>query len=168
MHVRPVTAFLAALATVVVTLAAVAVIQSRLEATPEIDLAGDWLLTHIVQWGPYKSWTFRYRLSLSGGDGARVRGEGETLSVNGRPPAPGERTTLQVVDTLSDRGILIAWVFERNGDRAGRGAIKWRVANENRLVGSFRTTFYRGSSVAQRLDPEESEDSAASARPVEG
>jgi len=142
---------------VVLTLAAVAVIQSRIGSGPAIDLAGDWLLTHIVQWGPYKSWTFRYRLSLSGEEGAPVTGNGETVSVNGRPPAPGERTTLQVVDTLHDRGFVIAWVFERNGDRAGRGAVKWRVANGNRLVGSFRTTFYRGSSVAQRLAPKRDE-----------
>jgi hypothetical protein len=150
MKVRPVTAFLAALAAVVLGLAAIAVIQSRLEGAATIELEGDWLLTHIVQWGPYKSWTFRYRLRLTG-DSDGAQGQGETLSVNGRPPGPGERTTLQVVKTLRDRGYLLAWIFERNGERAGRGAIKWRVASEDRLVGSFRTTFYRGASVAQRL-----------------
>ncbi|NBC49444.1 MAG: hypothetical protein GVY22_16015 [Gammaproteobacteria bacterium] len=162
MKVRPVTAFLMALAAIVLALAAVAVIQSRIESIPTIDLEGDWLLTHLVQWGPYKSWTFRYRLSLSG-EGIAVSGEGETLSVNGRPPGPRERTTLQVVETILDKGYVIAWVFERNGERAGRGAIKWRVASDNRLVGSFRTTFYRGASVAQRLIPEgeEEEESAA-------
>lgn len=160
MKVRPVTAFLMALGTIVLVLAAVAVIQSRIESIPTIDLEGDWLLTHLVQWGPYKSWTFRYRLNLTG-EGIAVRGQGETLSVNGRPPGPGERTTLQVVETILDKGYILAWVFERNGDRAGRGAIKWRVASENRLVGSFRTTFYRGASVAQRVIPEGEERSAA-------
>jgi hypothetical protein len=160
MNVRPVTAFLAALAAVVLGLAAVAVIQSRFEGASTVDLDGDWLLTHIVQWGPYKSWTFRYRLRLAD-DGARVTGDGETLSVNGRPPMPAERTTLQLVNIVRDRGSIIAWVFERNGDRAGRGAIKWRAAGEDRLVGSFRTTFYRGSSVAQRVTEDSRRATAA-------
>ena len=147
---RPVSAFLSSLAAVVMLLALVAVIHSRLDATPEIPLDGDWELHHLVQWGPYKSWSFRYRLSLREQDG-RLRGEGATLAVNQQSPGLGEQTTLQVVDGMRDRGQIIAWVFERNGERAGRGAIKWRVADENRLVGTFATTFYRGVSVAQRI-----------------
>jgi hypothetical protein len=151
MQARPLTLFLAALAAVVIGLATVAVIQSRLDATVNVDLEGDWLLTHVVQWGPYKGWTFRYRLHLERTDGA-LRGGGETLSVNGHQPGPRERTTLDVVRTLRDRGTLTAWLFERNGERAGRGAIQWRLSDPNRLVGTFRTTFYRGASVAQRIE----------------
>lgn len=150
MTMRPVTGFLLALAAVVTVLAAVAVVSSRLDATSDIGLDGEWELYHLVQWGPYKTWSFRYRLRVREQDG-RLRGEGETLAVNNRGPGPRERTTLQVVDGMRKRGQIIAWVFERNGDRAGRGAIKWRVADDNRLVGTFATTFYRGASVAQRI-----------------
>jgi hypothetical protein len=147
---RPVSAFLLSLSGVVLLLVVVAVIQSRLDSTPEIALDGDWELQHQVQWGPYKSWRFHYHLSLRE-EGGRLRGEGRTLAVNGVSPVAGEQTTLQVVDGLRDRGQIIAWVFERNGDRAGRGAIKWRVVDDNRMLGIFATTFYRGVSVAQRV-----------------
>ncbi len=150
MRVRPVTAFLLALAAVAMLLATVAAIHSRFETTTEVALDGEWELHHLVQWGPYKSWSFEYRLSLRELNG-RLRGEGETLAVNGQRPGPGQQTTLQVVDGMRERGEVIAWFFERNGERAGRGAIRWRVADENRLVGTFATTFYRGASVAQRV-----------------
>lgn len=149
------TLFLGALALIVVGLAAVAVIQSRLETGPEVELIGEWRLTHIVQWGPYKGWTFDYLVRFTDTDG-EVRAQGETRFVNGQPPGPDERTTLDVVRTLTDRGNIIAWFFERNGVRAGRGAIKWRVFDQNRLLGTFRTTFYRGASVAQRVEAESS------------
>ncbi len=153
MRMRPVSAFLLALAAVVMLLAMVAVIHSRFDATPEVALDGDWELHHLVQWGPYKGWSFHYRLRLRE-QGRRLRGEGATLGVNRQSPGPGEQTTLQVVDGIRDRGQIIAWVFERNGDRAGRGAVKWRAVDKNRLLGTFTTTFYRGVSVAQRVsDP---------------
>ncbi|MBK1619623.1 hypothetical protein CKO42_14480 [Lamprobacter modestohalophilus] len=150
MKMRPVSAFLLSLAGVVLLLASVAVVQSRFDSTPNIALDGDWDVHHLVQWGPYKSWRFHYRLSLREQDG-RLHGEGVTLAVNGGRPGVREQTTMQVVDGVRERGQIIAWVFERNGDRAGRGAIKWRVADANRLVGTFATTFYRGASVAQRI-----------------
>jgi hypothetical protein len=147
---RPVSAFLMALASVGMLLAAVAVIHSRLDRTPDIALDGDWELHHQVQWGPYKDWSFDYRVTLREQD-QRLRGEGATLAVNGGVPGPREQTTLQVVDGVRERGQIIVWVFERNGDRAGRGAIKWRVADQDRLIGTFATTVHRGVSVAQRL-----------------
>jgi hypothetical protein len=51
---------------------------------------------------------------------------------------------------MHDGRSLIAWFFERNGERAGRGAIKWQVLDDDRLVGTYATTFSRGSSVALR------------------
>jgi hypothetical protein len=150
MTLRPVTAFLVALTAIVVLLAAVAVVQTRLDQGPALELDGEWELAHRVQWGPYKSWTFDYRISLER-TGEGITGNGETIAVNGDPPGPGQRTTLQVVNGMRERGKIIVWFFERNGDRAGRGAIKWRVADENRLVGTFATTFYRGASVARRI-----------------
>lgn len=153
MTMRPVTAFLLALATVAMLLAAVAVIQGRFDTRTEIALDGEWNLHQLVQWGPYKTWNFHYRLNLRE-EHDRLRGEGMTLAVNGSSPGPLEQTTLQVVDGMRERGQVIAWIFERNGERAGRGAIKWRVVDENRLVGTFATTFYRGASVAQRVADE--------------
>ncbi|MEA3639139.1 MAG: hypothetical protein VBE63_04260 [Lamprobacter sp.] len=152
MRMRPVTAFLLALASVVMLLAGVAVIHSRFDASTGagILLDGDWELHHLVQWGPYKGWRFQYQLTLSEQDG-RLYGEGVTLAVNDHSPGPREQTSLQVVDGVREHGQIIAWIFERNGDRAGRGAIKWRVVDEHRLVGAFATTFYRGASVAQRI-----------------
>ncbi|MBK5938648.1 hypothetical protein [Halochromatium roseum] len=150
MKIRPLSAFLLSLAGVVLLLASVAVVQSRLDTTPYIALDGNWDIHHLVQWGPYKTWSFHYRLSLREQRG-RLYGEGVTLLVNGDRPGAREQTTLQVVDGVRERGQIIAWVFERNGDRAGRGAIKWRVVDANRLVGTFATTFYRGASVAQRV-----------------
>jgi hypothetical protein len=148
---KPVSAFLVALATIAMSLALVAGVQARLGGAAALDPGGEWLVTHRVQWGPYKDWIFRYRIGLRFEDG-QLRGTGETVSVNGRPPREGERTTLQIVDGLWNRGCLIAWAFERNGARAGRGALRWRVADGGRLVGTFTTTFHRGSSVAQRAD----------------
>lgn len=150
MSMRPVSAFLLTLAAVVMLLAAVAVIQSRFDTTTDIALDGHWELYHLVQWGPYKDWSFRYQLQLSEQDG-RLQGEGETIAVNDGKPGPRAQTSLQLVEGLRRRDQIIIWIFERNGDRAGRGAIKWRVADENRLVGTFATTFYRGASVAQRV-----------------
>lgn len=148
---KPVGAFLVALGTIAMSLALVAGVQTRLGGAAELDPGGEWLVTHRVQWGPYKDWIFRYRIGLRFEDG-QLRGTGETVSVNGRPPREGERTTLRIVDGLWNRGSLIAWVVERNGARAGRGALRWRVADGGRLVGTFATTFHRGSSVAQRVE----------------
>ena len=150
MTMRPVTALLLALAAVAMLLAGVAVIQSRLDTASKIALDGEWDLHHLVQWGPYKTWSFHYRIILREEHG-RLRGEGVTLAVNGNSPGLREQTTLQVVDGMRERRQIIAWIFERNGERAGRGAIRWRVVDENRLVGTFATTFYRGISVAQRV-----------------
>lgn len=150
MTMRPVTAFLRALAALAMLLAAVTVIHSRFDTSAEIVLDGAWELHHLVQWGPYKSWSFRYRLNLRGEHG-HLRGQGATVAVNGSEPSSGEQTTLQIVDGTRERGQIIAWIFERNGERAGRGAIRWSVANEDRLVGTFATTFYSGASVAHRV-----------------
>lgn len=148
---RPLSAFLLALAAIVMVFASIAVVQRRFDASPDVALEGQWKLYHLVQWGPYKSWSFEYLLKLREDDG-HLRGTGTTLAVNGEGPGPREQTTLQVVDGMRERGQIIAWIFERNGDRAGRGAIRWRIVDQNRLVGTFATTFYRGAAVAQRVD----------------
>jgi hypothetical protein len=160
MAIRTVTGFLGALAAVVTVLAAVAVVQSRLDAGTAIDLTGPWLVTQTVERGPNKSWTYQYRVTMEPrGDG--FVGKGETVAVNGRPPGPGERTTFDIVRGMQNGRSLIAWFFERNGDRAGRGAVKWRLLDVDRLVGTYATTVSRGTSVAVR---ETSEQAAASVR----
>jgi hypothetical protein len=146
---RTLTSFLAALTAVVLILAGTAVLQSRLTPAPVIDLDGRWRIAHTVTWGPFKSWVFEYDVRLLEMPGG-FSGRGETVAVNGRPPRAGERTSLDIVRGLDDGGALIGWFFERNGERAGRGALKWRVLDQDRLVGTFATTFYRGASVARR------------------
>ena len=66
--------------------------------------------------------------------------QGETIRVNGRPPRPEERTTLQVVDGMLRGNRVIAWVFERNGARAGRGAMTCKMAEPGLLIGRWQTT----------------------------
>ncbi len=61
-----------------------------------------------------------------------------------------ERTTLQVVDGMLRGNRVIAWVFERNGARAGRGAMTWKMAEPGLLVGRWQTTFYSGTAVLAR------------------
>jgi hypothetical protein len=151
--IRTTTWFLVALGLVVALVTAVGVYQARLDERRVIELDGEWRLQHRVLQGPFKSWVYEYRLRLSF-DGKRLVGEGETLSVNGHAPGSGERTTLQVVNGMIRRGDVIAWVFERNGERAGRGAIRWHIDGPDLLIGSFATTFHRGASVARRVDPE--------------
>lgn len=150
---RSATAFLAALAVVILVLASIAALQTRFGAESNVDPSGEWALSHQVRRGPFKGWTFDYRLHIEVEDG-RLRGMGETVAVNGRPPREGERTTLQIVDGMERGASMIAWVFERNGERAGRGAIRWRADSRDLLIGTFVTTFYRGVSVAQRIGPE--------------
>jgi len=149
MAIRAVSGFLGALTAVVVVLVLVAVVQTRLESRPVGALAGDWLITHTVEKGPYKSWSYEYRVTLEA-RGRGFVGKGETIAVNGRPPRNGERTTLDIVRGMRRGDNLIAWFFERNGERAGRGAIKWRQFDADRLVGTYATTFSRGTSVALR------------------
>jgi hypothetical protein len=149
MGMRTLTGFLGALLVVVLGLMVVAVVQTRLEARPDIDLNGEWHIAHRVEQGPYRSWTFEYRVLLTERDDGFV-GQGETIAVNGRPPRLPEQTTLDIVRGMRDGRSLIAWFFERNGERAGRGAIKWQVLDDDRLVGTYATTFSRGSSVALR------------------
>ena len=149
MPIKSLTAFLAALLAVVSVLSAAAVIQTRLSAPSLNELAGDWRLSQQVTWGPFKDWVFDYELRLRD-VGGRLRGEGETILVNGRPPRPAERTTLQVVDGMLRGNSVIAWVFERNGERAGRGAITWKLAEPGLMVGRWQTTFYSGRTVATR------------------
>ncbi|MCF7990667.1 MAG: hypothetical protein K9M02_09510 [Thiohalocapsa sp.] len=148
---RSATTFLAALAAVVLVLASIAALQTRFAEERTLDVAGDWTLSHQVRRGPFKGWTFDYRLHIEE-DGGRLRGTGKTVAVNGRAPRDGERTTLQVIDGMQRRGSIIAWVFERNGERAGRGALRWRADSDDLLIGTFVTTFYRGVSVAQRIE----------------
>jgi hypothetical protein len=160
MAIRTVTGFLGALAAIVLVLAVVAVVQTRIEQRPDIELDGQWRLAHTIEKGPYKTWTFEYDLTLSERDGGFV-GHGETVAVNGRPPKPHEQTTLDIVRGMVEGRSLIAWFFERNGERAGRGAIKWQVLDADRLVGTYATTFSAGASVALR-------PSAAPSQPAVG
>lgn len=149
MPIKTLTAFLGALLAVILVLAATAVIQTRLAAPSLDELGGEWHLSQQVTWGPFKDWVFEYRLRLREVDG-RLRGDGETIRVNGRAPRLEERTTLQVVDGLLRGSSVIAWVFERNGARAGRGAMTWKVAEPGLLVGHWQTTFYSGTAVLTR------------------
>jgi len=146
MPIKSFTAFLGALLAVILVLAATAVIHTRLTAPSLNELDGEWHLSQQVTWGPFKEWVFEYGLRLRVVDG-RLRGEGETIRVNGRPPRPDERTTLQVVDGMLRGNRVIAWVFERNGARAGRGAMTWKMAEPGLLVGRWQTTFYSGTAV---------------------
>jgi len=159
MAIRTVTGFLGALTTIVVVLAVVAVVERRIEQRPDIDLDGQWRLAHTIEKGPYKTWTFEYDLTLAERDGGFV-GQGETVAVNGRPPEPHEQTTLDIVRGMVEGRSLIAWFFERNGERAGRGAIKWQVLDPDRLVGTYATTFSAGSSVALRASDAPSQPTA--------
>ena len=151
MPIKSFTAFLGALLAVILVLAATAVIQTRLTAPSLEELDGEWHLSQQVTWGPFKDWVFEYRLRLRDVDG-RLRGEGETIRVNGQPPGPAERTTLQVVDGMLRGNNVIAGFFERNGSRAGRGAMKWKIVEPGLLVGRWQTTFYRGTAVMTLAD----------------
>jgi len=149
MALRAITAFLGALTAVALVLVVIAVVQARLASSADIDLDGEWRLAHRIEKGPYKAWTFAYRVRLTEQPGG-FTGRGETIAVNGRAPEPHERTTLDIVRGVIDEGSLIAWFFERNGERAGRGALKWRIVDDDRLVGHYATTFSSGASVALR------------------
>ncbi|WP_323682957.1 hypothetical protein [Lamprobacter sp.] len=39
--------------------------ESRFDTRTEIALDGEWNLHPLVQWGPYKTWSFHYRLNHS-------------------------------------------------------------------------------------------------------
>ncbi|MGB5736669.1 MAG: hypothetical protein WBM40_19750 [Thiohalocapsa sp.] len=145
------TVFTVALLAVILVLAAAAVIQTRLAAPSLASLAGEWRLSQQVTRGPFKDWVFEYQLRLRE-TGGRLRGEGETILVNGRLPRPAERTTVQLVDGMLRGSSVIAWVFERNGARAGRGAMRWKIAEPNLLVGHWQTTYYSGTTVMVRAD----------------
>lgn len=149
MPIKSLTAFLTALLAVILVFSAAAVIQTRLRAPSLDEVTGDWRLSQQVTWGPFKDWVFDYEVRLRE-VGGRLRGEGETILVNGRPPRVEERTTLQVVDGLLRGNSIIAWIFERNGVRAGRGAITWKLAEPGLMVGHWQTTFYSGRTVASR------------------